>query len=275
MFSSVPIDPFVATWIISFATILGLLIGSFLNVVIWRVPRGESIVSPPSACPKCGSGIKWFDNVPVISWLVLKAKCRNCKNPISWRYPLVELLTGVVFLLLSLKVVSEASSYGELLALLPLLYLGAIGVALAMIDLDTHKLPNKIVLPSYPIVLALVLATVAGAGWDWGVALRVLLGGVVLYAFYFVLCVVGGMGFGDVKLAGLLGMSLGFYGWEYVIIGGFLPFVLGGLFSAILLLAKRAGRKSGIPFGPWMIVGWFVTLFVAEPIASWYLALMF
>lgn len=273
-------DP-VALFALVVSLALGLVIGSFLNVVIWRVPRGESIVAPPSACPKCSSHIRWFDNIPVLSWLLLKARCRNCGNSISWRYPLVELLTGIVFVALCWNLLGRSFEYVELLELLPLFYLGSIGVALALIDLDTHKLPNKIVLPSYAVVfllLTLVLFAEFSVGqqsFAWDALLQVVLGCIALYAFYFVLCVVGGMGFGDVKLAGVLGMHLGYLGWEYLVIGGFLPFVLGGAFSVLLIVLKKAGRKSGIPFGPWMILGWFVAIFVSQPIADWYISTMF
>lgn len=263
------VDPALIKLILSLATILGLLVGSFLNVVIWRVPRGQSVVAPPSACPSCSSVIRWFDNVPVASWLFLRGKCRNCKTGISARYPLVEALTALVFLLTTWRIVGSGNF--NIFELCAFLYLAALGVALAFIDLDTHKLPNKIVLPAYIVVPILLVGANVLTGWDWALAIRTLLGCVVLYAFYFVLCVVGGMGFGDVKLAGVLGLSLGWLGWEYVVVGGFLPFIVGGVFSVALLLLKRATRKSGIPFGPWMILGWFIALFAAGPISDWYL----
>ncbi len=251
--------------------ILGLAIGSFLNVVIWRLPRGENLAVPPSACPRCGSGITWYDNIPVLSWLILRAKCRNCKNLISARYPLVEVITGVVFGLIGWKFTSSVLTLDDLLIFTPFLYLGAIGVALSFIDLDTQKLPNKIVLPAYMILPVLLLGATWAMSQPYTWMVRALAGGAILYVFYFMLCIIGGMGFGDVKLAGVLGMSLAWLGWEYLIIGGFLPFIFGGLFSVSLLLARKAGRKSGIPFGPWMILGWFVALFVSEPFTQWYL----
>ncbi len=260
---------------IALCAVLGLVIGSFLNVVIWRLPRGENLATPPSSCPKCGSGIKWFDNIPMVSWLVLRAKCRNCGNTISARYPLVELLTGVVFGLIGWKFISSVWTADDLLIFVPFLYLGAIGVALAFIDLDTQKLPNKIVLPAYVILPLLLLSATWAMSQPYTWMFRALAGGAILYVFYFVLCIVGGMGFGDVKLAGVLGMALAWLGWDYLIVGGFLPFVLGGLFSVVLLLRKRAGRKSGIPFGPWMILGWFIALFVSEPVTQWYLDLFY
>jgi len=256
--------------IVVIAALLGLVIGSFLNVVIWRVPRGESIVSPPSACPQCTNEIAWYDNIPVLSWLILRAKCRNCKLPIPVRYPLVEGLTGAVFTALALRFIGSIDHWGDLIALVMFLYVAAIGVALAFIDLDTHKLPNALVLPSYPVVAVLALLATWGSGWDWWPLARLAIGAAALYAFYFILCIIGGMGFGDVKLAGVLGAALAWLGWQYLVIGAFLPFLIGGLFSIVLLATKKAGRKSGIPFGPWMILGWFVAVFVAQPVADWY-----
>ena len=139
-------------FVVSLASVLGLAIGSFLNVVIWRVPRGESVVSPPSACPSCGNPISPRDNVPVVSWLLLAGQCRHCHERISPRYPLVELGTAVLFGL-------TAWRFGLAWELPAFLYLAAITVALALIDIDVHRLPNSIVLPSY--VVAGVLLTAA------------------------------------------------------------------------------------------------------------------
>jgi leader peptidase (prepilin peptidase)/N-methyltransferase len=244
---------------------LGLAVGSFLNVVIWRVPRGESVVRPPSHCPGCDRPIRPRDNVPVLSWLLLRGKCRDCGEPISIRYPLVELGTAVLFAVLTLSIGFEA----ELPAFL---YLGAIGVALAMIDIDVKRLPNAIVLPSYPV--AAVLLTVAAAvEGQWEDLLRAGLGMVALYAFYFLLALVypAGMGFGDVKLAGLLGLFLGWLGWAEVVTGGFLGFLFGGVVGGGLVLVRRAGRKSMLPFGPFMLAGALVAILWGGALADLYL----
>ena len=160
-------------------------------------------------------------------------------------------------------------------ALPAFLYLGAISVALGLIDLDTHRLPNAIVLPAYPVSLTL-LGAAAAASADWAALIRVLIGGAALFGFYFVLAVAvpRGMGFGDVKLAGVLGMFLGWLGWGSLVVGAFAAFVLGGVFSVVLLLARRARRRSGIPFGPWMLAGAGIGIFFGEPIAEGYLALI-
>jgi leader peptidase (prepilin peptidase)/N-methyltransferase len=254
----------VTALLIVLVLLFGLLIGSFLNVVIHRVPRGESIVSPGSRCPGCGNDIAWYDNIPVLSWLVLRGRCRNCGEPISWRYPAVELLTALLF-------AAIAWQFGATWELPAYLYLAAIGVALTFIDLDTKRLPNAIVLPSY-VVAAVLLALPALLDSQWDNYLGALLGGVALFAFYFVLAFIypAGMGFGDVKLAGVLGMYLGWLGWGAVIVGGFLGFLLGGLVGGALMVARRAGRKSAIPFGPFMVAGALVAVFAGPAIADWY-----
>lgn len=251
--------------LVALSGVLGLLIGSFLNVVIWRVPRGESVVTPASRCPACDGAVRARDNVPVLSWLLLQGRCRDCREPISRRYPLVEGATGLLFAVLALRIGWDP-------ALPAFLYLGAAGVALWMIDLDVKRLPNVIVLPSYAVALAL-LGAAGFAGSDWGPLLRSLLGGAALYAFYFLLAVVypAGMGFGDVKLAGLLGLYLGWLGWAQVVLGGFLGFLYGGVFGGLLMLAGRAGRKSQIPFGPFMLAGALTAVLWGAALADFYL----
>jgi len=250
------------------AAVLGVAVGSFLNVVIWRVPRGESVVSPPSACPRCGHGIRPRDNVPVLSWLLLRGRCRDCGAPISARYPAVEAGTAVLFALVTAR-------FGLSAALPAYLYLAAIAVALALIDLDTHRLPNAIVLPSYPVLGAL-LALASWGQADGESLLRAAIGGVALWVFYFLLLVVkpGGMGFGDVKLAGLLGAALAWLGWGALVVGSFAAFLLGGLFSIALLASRRATRGTGIPFGPWMLLGCAVGVAAGEPLWDAYLGLL-
>lgn len=244
--------------------VVGLMIGSFLNVVVWRVPRGESIVAPPSACPRCGHRIRARDNVPVLSWLVLRAHCRDCGAPISARYPLVELATGVLFVLVVLRIgwAPELPAY---------LYLAAIGLALALIDLDTHRLPDPIVLSAYP-VLTVLLTVASWAGDDWAALLRAVIGGAVLWVLYFVLLAIkGGMGFGDVKLAGVLGAGMAWLGWGTLVVGAFAAFLLGGIFGLALIVAGRAGGKTKVPFGPWMVLGAAVGVAAGEPLWAAYL----
>jgi leader peptidase (prepilin peptidase) / N-methyltransferase len=254
----------VALALVVACAVLGLLIGSFLNVVVWRVPRGESVVSPPSACPGCGHPIRARDNVPVLSWLLLRGRCRDCGATISGRYPLVELATGVLFGLTAWRL-------GAAWELPAYLYLVAIAVALTMIDIDVRRLPNAIVLPSYVVAgLLLLLPAVATGGWD--PYLRALLGAAILFAGYFGLALAypAGMGFGDVKLAGVLGLYLGWLGWGELVVGAFLGFLLGGVWGVALLLARRAGRKSAIPFGPFMLGGALLGVFVGGALSHAY-----
>jgi leader peptidase (prepilin peptidase)/N-methyltransferase len=266
-------------------SIFGAMIGSFLNVVVYRVPLKLSVVSPPSACTQCGTRIKGYDNIPVLSWIVLRGRCRSCHTAISVRYPVIELATAVFFGFVTLWVLAGdvfalwigASTVGLVatcIALAAFLYLAAVSVALAAIDVDTHTLPNSIVLPAYPVAAALLIA----AGLLGGQPERVLtslLGGGVMFGVYFLLALVypGGMGFGDVKLAGVLGLYLGWLGWGSLAVGAFSAFLLGGLFSLVLILTRKADRKSGIPFGPWMLVGAWVGIFDGEAIAMGYLSL--
>ncbi|GAB2465356.1 leader peptidase (prepilin peptidase)/N-methyltransferase [Conyzicola lurida] len=260
--------------------VLGLVIGSFLNVVIYRVPQGMSVVNPPSACPHCGSHIGARDNVPVISWLLLRGKCRTCAEPISARYPIVELATGLLFAAAAYRFPLPYSAPVPIIIataflLVAFLYFAAISVALTGIDIDTHKLPNAIVLPAYPVVAILLIAASLIYG-DYTQLLQAAIGGAILFAVYFLMALVypGGMGFGDVKLAGVIGVILGFLDWGSLIIGAFAAFLLGGLFGIALLLTRKAGRKSGIPFGPWMLAGAWIGIFFGGRVWAGYLSLV-
>ncbi|MEU5258845.1 prepilin peptidase [Amycolatopsis sp. NPDC021455] len=245
------------------AAVLGLLVGSFLNVVVHRVPRGESVVRPPSRCPDCGQQIRARHNVPVLGWLVLRGRCAGCGKRISVRYPLVELGTGVLFALLALR-------FGPP-DLPAFLYFGAIGIALALIDLDCRRLPDAIVLPSYPVLAVLLTAS---AWWrdDWWSLARAGIGGAALFGFYLVLALAypAGMGFGDVKLAGILGGVLAYVSWSALLIGAFGGFLLGALAGAVVLATGKGGRKTALPFGPFMIAGALVALFAAGPLSQAY-----
>lgn len=260
----------------------GLLIGSFLNVVIFRVPAGRSIVRPPSACGGCGTEIRPFDNVPVLSWLLLRGKCRDCASPISVRYPFVELLTGIAFAAIVLRFApwealetSLGAGIGAIAETLAFLVLAGIGIALAWIDLDTHRLPDAIVLPAYP-VLAALLGIAGLAMGDPGAMLRAALGAAILWSAYLLMAFAypRGMGMGDVKLAGVIGMVLGWLGWPELAVGAFAAFLLGGLFALVLALLGRVGRGSGIPFGPWMLAGAGVAIFAGESLWHAYLRLV-
>ena len=264
--------------------VFGLLIGSFLNVVVYRVPAKRSIVSPPSACPHCGAPIRWADNIPVVSWIVLRGKCRDCGAPISVRYPLVELGTGVFFAGVALWFLltqlprepwsSIPTTVAPVLALIAYLNLAADSIALALIDLDTRTLPNRIVLPSYLVGAALLGASGFLAG-DLTALATAATGAAALFLFYFLLALVypRGMGMGDVKLAGLLGLFLGFLGWQAIVVGAFAAFVLGGIFSIVLVAMRRASGKTAVPFGPWMLLGAWLGILFGSDIMGTYLGL--
>jgi leader peptidase (prepilin peptidase) / N-methyltransferase len=247
------------------AGMLGLVIGSFLNVVIHRVPVGASVVSPPSHCPGCERPIRPQHNVPVLSWLALGGKCADCRLPIPVRYPLVELLTAVLFVLVTWRAVE----LDQLVAVPALLTFTALGVALSAIDLDVRRLPNALVLPAYPVLAALV-AVAAVLGDDWGALARAGLAAATLFAFFYLLAVVSpnGMGFGDVKLAGLVGLVLGYLSWGAVVVGAFAGFFLGALVGVAVMAACAGGRKTAIPFGPFMVLGALAALWITDPVVA-------
>lgn len=236
-------------------------------MVIWRVPRGESVVSPPSACPRCGTRLAPYDNVPLVSWVLLRGRCRTCRAPISARYPLVELGTGALFAVLALR-------FGPDPVLPAYLALTAVGVALALIDVDVQRLPDVLTLPSYP-VLAVLLGIAALAGSPSGSFLRAVLGGAAMFGAYFALAFAypAGMGFGDVKLSGLLGAATGWLGWGAWGVGLFLGFALGGVFGIGLILLKAGGRKTKVPFGPFMLGGALIAVLAGQQLAGAYLDL--
>jgi len=255
-------------YVMSALALLGLLIGSFLNVVVHRVPRGESVVRPASRCPGCGSRIRARDNVPVVSWLLLRGRCRDCGTGISVRYPAVELLAAAVFALLGWRV-------GLTWQLPAFLYLGAVGVALALIDLDIKRLPNALVLPSYPVALVL-LALPAVVDGRWDAYVRALAGGAVLFGGFYLLAVAkpGGMGFGDVKLSGVIGLYLGWLGWGPLAVGAFLGFLLGGAWGLALIAVGRAGRRTALPYGPFLLTGALIGVLCGAGLADAYAGLL-
>lgn len=247
------------------AGFIGLLIGSFLNVVAYRIPLGMKVTSPPSACPQCQSRIRTRDNIPVVSWILLRGRCRDCGAPISVRYAVVELGTAVVF-------GATAALIGWDWALPA--YLWAVGVCIALVvtDLDHKRLPNRILYPGAVVATVLLGAGAALEGElaAWG---RGLLGGVADFAFFLLIALVarGGFGFGDVKLAFLLGEMAAYRSWESLFVAVFASFMVGGLIAVGLLVARRAGRRDAMPFGPAMVIGAAIGVAWGESIASWYL----
>jgi leader peptidase (prepilin peptidase) / N-methyltransferase len=245
--------------------LFGLLVGSFLNVVIWRVPRGESIVKPPSACPTCHTELKALDLVPVLSWVFLRGKCRTCHTKISARYPFVEALTAVLWMLVGWR-------FSDSWALPAYLAFTAFLVALSGIDLDTFKLPRRIIYLGGAV--GVVLLTVAtflepvDPDGRWMPLGKAALGAVLAFAFFFLIHVASprAMGFGDVRLSAYLGWHLGWLGLLYVPVGLFLGFLLGAVVGVALMLQKKAGRKTAIPFGPYMAAGALIAVLVGSRI---------
>ena len=244
--------------------VLGLAVGSFLNVVIWRVPRKVSVVRPPSHCPQCETPIRPTDNVPVLSWLLLAGKCRHCGNRIPVRYPVVEASCGVLF-------AAVAARFGTAWDLPAYLVLTAALLAISLIDLEHFIVPDRITAPLTVSALALLgLAAVGEAdGWRFG---RAVLGGLAFFAFLLLLNLLypKGMGMGDVKLAFSLGLSLGWLGWGQVFLGGFLSFLLGAVVGVGLIATGIKGRKDVVPFGPFLALGTMLTILWGDPILRWY-----
>ena len=247
-------------FVIAISALLGLLIGSFLNVVIWRVPRHESVVSPPSRCPGCDQLIRPYDNIPVLSWLILRGKCRGCKTKISARYPLVEAGTAILWGLLAWRF---AGSW----ALPAYLVLAGGLVVLSLIDLDTFLLPNRIV---YPLTIAVTLLFVVAGVLDGGVGdfRRALLCGLVVFAVFLLLHLISaeGFGLGDVKLSFILGLSLGWVSPATAYLGIFLGFVFGSFVGIALIAIKMKTRKDHVPFGPFLALGTLAALLLGPQI---------
>jgi leader peptidase (prepilin peptidase) / N-methyltransferase len=238
--------------------LLGLAVGSFLNVVIYRVPLGESVVRPGSKCPSCETEIRARDNIPIVSWLVLRARCRECRAEISPRYPIVETVTGLLWVACALRfdTVEEAAFVAVF---------GSVFLSLSAIDLDVHRLPNVIVLPSIVAAAVWVVGYAVATG-AWGTAATAFAGGAGIFAVLFVIAFVsGGMGFGDVKLGALTGLVAGRFGWPVALGGLFFGFFVGGFVSVGLIVAGRKGRKDAIPFGPALAAGAVIALFVGDP----------
>jgi len=246
------------------AGVFGLCIGSFLNVVIYRLPLGQSLATPPSRCRKCGYSLRWFDNIPVLSWAFLRGRCRKCGIPVSWQYPVVELVTGALFVL-----VVWLTPPGPLLASRLLLVCALI--ALFGIDLEHQILPNVITLPG--IVIGLMLSAIAPPGIK-DAAIGVLVGGGLLYAIagaYYLWRREEGMGMGDVKMLAMLGA---FLGWKAVLVTVILASFAGAVVGLAMMAAQRGSMKYALPFGTFLAIGAVIAMFVGEPLVTWYAGFM-
>lgn len=248
--------------------LLGLLIGSFLNVVIARVPEGRSVVRPRSACPSCQHELAWYDNVPVVSWLVLRGRCRGCEAPISVRYVVVEVATAAVFGLI-------AAIVGPTAQLPAVLAFAAGGLALSAIDIDCFRLPTPAVWATLASVAVALLGAAVIEG-DVGIIVGATVGGVVLYAAFaaIAIAVPKGMGWGDVRLAAVLGVLLGSYGAGYVALGAFCAFLLGAVVGIGAALGAGRLRRVRIPFGPSMVAGGLVAVLWGSQVLDAYAGLL-
>jgi leader peptidase (prepilin peptidase) / N-methyltransferase len=249
------------------AGLLGLVAGSFANVVIHRVPRRESVVRPASRCPSCGAPVAWRDNVPLVGWLLLGGRCRACRAPISARYPLVELAMGVLWFLVTLRLVAAGLGW----AVPAYLALAFVCLVLAVIDATTRLLPNRITYPAFPVMLGLLGVASVGLG-DPGRLGRGLLAAAAVGALFLALALISprGMGLGDVKLAPTLGLALGWLSWGTVAVGVFAGFLLGGLAGLAAVALLGLTRKSLLPFGPWLVAGALLGVLAGGDVAAWY-----
>jgi leader peptidase (prepilin peptidase)/N-methyltransferase len=248
-------------WLI-LSAVFGLAIGSFLNVVIWRVPSKLSLSQDGSVCPKCREQIKTKDNIPLLSYLLLKGKCRKCKTKISIQYPVVEILTSAIWVVTTWRVGIHLYTIGFLL------FFSAL-IALSVIDIKTKLLPNKIVYPS-GILFVAIITTWALLTSNYEILRNSLIVGIVYFLFLFAIWFSSNgkaMGFGDVKLVFFLGFAMGFYGFLVSYIGLLISFLLGATIGLMLMTITKSGRKMKIPFGPFLAAGTIIAIWCA-PVLS-------
>lgn len=246
-------------WLI-FGGVIGLCIGSFLNVVIYRLPLGKSIVSPPSKCRNCNYQLRAYDNVPVLSWLFLRGRCRKCGTPVSIQYPIVELITGLLFVL-----VIWLTPPGPLVA--SRLLLVCILIVLFGIDFEHQILPNSITLPG--IASGFLLSLIAPPGWQASL-IGIVLGAGILYGIalaYYLWRREEGMGMGDVKMLAMIGA---FLGWKAVLVTLVLSSFAGAFVGLGMMAVQRGTMKYALPFGTFLAIGALVAMFVGEPLVAWY-----
>jgi leader peptidase (prepilin peptidase)/N-methyltransferase len=240
------------------AALFGAVIGSFLNVVAYRLPRKESLVHPGSRCPQCETPIKPYDNVPVLGWLWLRGKCRACGARISWRYPLVEAVTAALWAGVVIKYGADSDVWA------PLVFVTLL-VPITLIDLDVHLIPNVLTGVGAIAAVALVLL------FDSGSLVENLISAAAAGGFFLLAALVypAGMGIGDVKLAGVMGLYLG----RAVAPAIFVALIAGTVIGAVIIAryGAKEGRKKGIPFGPWLALGSVVGVFAGDAIVDWYL----
>jgi leader peptidase (prepilin peptidase)/N-methyltransferase len=245
-----------------FAFIFGAVVGSFLNVCICRLPKEESVVFPPSRCPSCGYGIPWYDNVPIVSYCLLRGRCRSCRVPISLQYPLVEAINGLLTLFLFMR-------FGLSFAFLVLFLFCSAMVVVTFIDLEHQIIPDVISLPG--IVAGFVFSFfIPQLGWK-GSLIGILVGGGSLYlvaTLYQLFTGKEGMGGGDIKLLAMMGA---FFGWKAIPFIIFVSSLVGSVIGVTVMLIQRKDSKLAIPFGPFLVFGSILYIFYGRQIVHWYL----
>ncbi len=250
-----------------FISVFGLCIGSFLNCVIYRLETERSLKGR-SFCPKCKNQLKWIDLVPVFSFLFLKGRCRYCKKGISWQYPAIEILTGLIFLLIFL-----ACRQAGILNLLFWFYISSAVIVIFVYDLKHYEIPDKILMPAILITLIYDIFILCQP-FSLICSINYIFAALIGSGFFLSIFLISKglwMGFGDVKFAVLMGLLLGF---PNILLALFLSFFFGAIIGIILMVFKKKGIKSEIPFAPFLIVGTFLTVFWGEQIISWYLSLI-
>jgi len=237
--------------------LLGLIFGSFFNVVGLRVPKKVPFANDSSKCPHCSQQLAWYENIPVLSFLLLKGKCKHCHQKISWIYPVIEMVTGILFAL-SYEVI------GMNLELITALLLVSMLIIIFVSDLTYMLIPNNILLCFLPLLITMRIIMPLDPWWS------ALAGSIIGFSLVLMIILLsnGGMGGGDMKLFGVLGMVLGI---EKVIFAFFLSCIIGAIISIILLLLKRINRKQPVPFGPYIVVGTLITYFYGDILLNWYL----
>ena len=247
------------TSMVAVVGVLGLLIGSFLNVCIYRLPRRESIVFPASRCPACGARIRSWDNVPVLAWFWLRGRCRDCGGAISWRYPLIEAVNGAVYGLIVWRfgLSAEAVVYAAFFSTL---------LVVTVIDLDFQIIPDRISLPGIPIAFACALWLGRITWWES------MLGAALPAALFLAIVILsrGGMGLGDVKLIAMIGALVG---WKLALLTILVGAVAGSVVGVGLMVFQGKGRKTAVPFGPFLSLGAVVSVACGAPLIQWYLGL--
>lgn len=247
------------------ACVAGTVVGSFANVCIYRLPRRESLIWPGSRCPRCGVPIRWYDNMPLLSFLLLRGRCRHCRGPIGWRYPLVEALVGTIFAV-------TVGAVGWELEAVRRMILETLLVVVFFVDLDHFLIPDRLTYPG--IAMGLAFALVQG----WGGLLTSGLTAAGLGAAFLLISVLSalalgaeGMGMGDAKLAAMIGA---FLGWPVGPLAVLLGIFLGGGAGLVLLAARVKGRRDYVPFGPALVAGALVALWWGQGLLHWYVGLV-